>query len=213
MRGIGPEKHAAQRLPQRVAGSAVTRDDPQAIACTLDDRREPHALRLRLRLAVDLVRAVVASVQVEDDGLDHREHAPDVVLVLAGLAEGAEHPEVVHRRMDAVERAAERARADEGPTLLEFRTYRYKGHSMSDPQKYRSKEEVEEYKHRDPIEQVRQTILEKKIATEKDLEAIEQKVNAQVEESVKFAEESQFPDPSEALKDIYFEPGYPFIMD
>jgi len=118
--------------------------------------------------------------------------------------------EAVH---DSVERAAERARAGEGPSLLEFRTYRYKGHSMSDPQKYRSKEEVEEYKQRDPIEQVRATILEKKIATEKDLEAIEHKVNAQVEESVKFAEESKFPDPSEALKDIYAEPNYPFIMD
>lgn len=118
--------------------------------------------------------------------------------------------EAVH---DSVERAAERARAGEGPTLLEFRTYRYKGHSMSDPQKYRSKEEVEEYKHRDPIEQVRHSILDKKIATEKDLEAIEKKVLAQVEESVKFAEESNFPDPSEALKDIYAEPDYPFIMD
>jgi pyruvate dehydrogenase E1 component alpha subunit len=118
--------------------------------------------------------------------------------------------EAVH---DSVERAAERARAGEGPTLLEFRTYRYKGHSMSDPQKYRSKEEVEEYKQRDPIEQVRATILEKKIATEKDLEAIAQKVDAQVAESVQFAEDSKFPDPSEALKDIYFEPNYPFIMD
>jgi len=114
---------------------------------------------------------------------------------------------------DAVERAAERARAGEGPTLLEFRTYRYKGHSMSDPQKYRSKQEVEEYKQRDPIEQVRDTILKKKIATEKDLEAIEKKVLAQVDESVKFAEESSYPDPSEAMKDIYAEPDYPFIAD
>ena len=118
--------------------------------------------------------------------------------------------EAVH---EAVARAAVRARAGEGPTLLEFRTYRYKGHSMSDPQKYRTKEEVEEYKQRDPIEQVRKTILEKKIATEKDLEAIEQKVNSQVEESVKFAEESKFPDPSEAMHDIYAEPNYPFILD
>ncbi len=118
--------------------------------------------------------------------------------------------EAVH---EAVARAAERARAGEGPTLLEFRTYRYKGHSMSDPQKYRSKEEVEQYKQRDPLEQVRTTILNNKIATEKELEAIEQKVNGQVEESVKFAEESKFPDPSEAMKDIYAEPNYPFIMD
>jgi len=118
--------------------------------------------------------------------------------------------EAVH---EAVDRAAIRARAGEGPTLLEFRTYRYKGHSMSDPQKYRTKEEVEEYKQRDPLEQVRKTILDKKIATEKDLEAIEQKINGQVEESVKFAEESKYPDPSEAMHDIYAEPNYPFILD
>jgi pyruvate dehydrogenase E1 component alpha subunit len=84
---------------------------------------------------------------------------------------------------------------------------------MSDPQKYRTKEEVEEYKQRDPVEQVRQTILDKKIASEKELQVIEDKVIAQVEESVKFAEESKFPDASEALTDVYFEPDYPFIMD
>jgi pyruvate dehydrogenase E1 component alpha subunit len=119
-------------------------------------------------------------------------------------------PEAVHH---AVARAAERARAGEGPSLLEFRTYRYKGHSMSDPGKYRKKEEVEEYKQRDPIEIVRKSILQKKYATEKDLEAIDQKVIAQVEESVKFAEESNYPDPSEALKDIYAQTDYPYITD
>jgi len=113
----------------------------------------------------------------------------------------------------AVARAAERARAGEGPTLLEFRTYRYKGHSMSDPQKYRTKEEVEAYKLRDPVEQVRDTILKKKFATEAELAAIEEKVNAQVEESVKFSEESAFPDPKEALTDIYVQPDYPFVLD
>jgi pyruvate dehydrogenase E1 component alpha subunit len=113
----------------------------------------------------------------------------------------------------AVARAAERARSGEGPTLLEFRTYRYKGHSMSDPQKYRTKDEVEEYKQRDPVEVVRKTILDKKMASEAELEKIDQKVAAQVEESVKFAEESAFPDPSEAMTDIYFEPNYPFIVD
>jgi pyruvate dehydrogenase E1 component alpha subunit len=113
----------------------------------------------------------------------------------------------------AVARAAERARAGEGPTLLEFRTYRYKGHSMSDPAKYRTKEEVEEYKMRDPIEVVKKAILDKKFASEQDLEAIDQKVQAQVEESVKFAEESNFPNPSEALKDIYVQQDYPFTID
>lgn len=113
----------------------------------------------------------------------------------------------------AVAKAAERARKGDGPTLLEFRTYRYKGHSMSDPAKYRTKEEVEEYKSKDPIEQVRATILKNKFATEKELEAIENKVKEQVEESVKFSEESAFPDPSEALKDVYMDEEYPFIFD
>jgi pyruvate dehydrogenase E1 component alpha subunit len=113
----------------------------------------------------------------------------------------------------AVARAAERARSGEGPTLLEFRTYRYKGHSMSDPAKYRSKEEVEEYKMRDPIEVVKKTIFEKKYATEKDIEAIDRRINEKVEESVKFAEESKYPDPSEAVKDVYMQTDYPYITD
>jgi len=113
----------------------------------------------------------------------------------------------------AVARAAERARNGEGPTLLEFRTYRYKGHSMSDPQKYRTKEEVEEYKQRDPIEVVRKNILDKKHATEQELEAIDQKVMGQVDESVKFAEVSPWPDPAEALTDVYIEKDYPFVTD
>ena len=113
----------------------------------------------------------------------------------------------------AVAKAAERARKGDGPTLLEFRTYRYKGHSMSDPAKYRTKEEVEEYKQRDPVEVVKNTILTNKMATQKDLDVIDQKVNAQVEESVKFAEESNYPDPSEAFKDVYVQTDYPYILD
>ncbi|CAG5009982.1 Acetoin:2,6-dichlorophenolindophenol oxidoreductase subunit alpha [Dyadobacter sp. CECT 9275] len=118
--------------------------------------------------------------------------------------------EAIH---EAVSRAAERARKGDGPTFLEFRTYRYRGHSMSDPQKYRSKEEVEEYKHRDPIEQIRAVILENKLATEEELEAVDKKVKDIVAESVQFAEESEFPDASEAYTDVYVENDYPFVMD
>lgn len=114
---------------------------------------------------------------------------------------------------NAVTEAAERARKGDGPTLLEFRTYRYKGHSMSDPAKYRSKDEVEEYKQRDPIEVVKQTILSRKFATSSDLEAIDAKIAKIVEESVKFAEESEFPDPSEATEHVYAGEDYPFIRD
>jgi pyruvate dehydrogenase E1 component alpha subunit len=113
----------------------------------------------------------------------------------------------------AVEIAADRARKGEGPTLLEFRTYRFKGHSMSDPAKYRTKEELEEYKSKDPIEQVKATILENKLATEAELEEIDKKIKIEVEASVKFAEESPYPAPEEAFKDIYAQEDYPYLTE
>jgi pyruvate dehydrogenase E1 component alpha subunit len=118
--------------------------------------------------------------------------------------------EAIH---EAVAEAAARARRGDGPTLLEFRTYRFKGHSMSDPQKYRSKEEVEEYKQRDPIEQVLATILENELITEAEIEAINKKVKTQVDEAVKFAEESPWPDGMDAFKDVYVQEDYPFVME
>lgn len=111
----------------------------------------------------------------------------------------------------SVAKAAERARKGDGPTFLEFRTYRYKGHSMSDPAKYRTKEELEEYKQQDPIEQVKQTILKNKWAKEEDLKEIDNQIKARVVESVKFAEESPWPDASEAYTDNYVEDNYPFV--
>lgn len=119
-------------------------------------------------------------------------------------------PESVH---DGVLRAVKRARQGDGPTLLEIKTYRYKGHSMSDPQKYRSKEEVEEYKEKDPVETTLAKILENKWATEKQIEEIQQWVETEVTESVTFAEESPWPDDSEVYKDVYIQENYPFITD
>jgi len=113
----------------------------------------------------------------------------------------------------AVEDAAKRARKGDGPTLLEFRTYRYKGHSMSDPAKYRTKEELAEYKDRDPIAQVKAVLLSKKYATEKDIETMDNKIKEKVAECVDFAENSAYPDPSEAFKDVYVQQDYPYIMD
>ena len=114
---------------------------------------------------------------------------------------------------EAVARAAERARKGDGPTLLEFKTYRYKGHSMSDPAKYRTKEELEDYRHRDAIEGVRHTILSNNMATEADLEAIDEAIKARVAESVEFAENSPFPTPDELYKDVYVQADYPYIHD
>lgn len=113
----------------------------------------------------------------------------------------------------AIEEACDRARRGDGPTLLNIMTYRYKGHSMSDPQKYRTKEEVEEYKSKDPIEQVLAVIRKNKYMTEKEIEAMDEKVKKVVDESVKFAEDSPLPDPSELYDDIYSEPNYPYIIE
>ncbi len=135
------------------------------------------------------------------------------------LAEGYEMPneqvdgmacEPVH---EAIERAVTRARKGDGPTLLEMRTYRYKGHSMSDPAKYRTKEELEEYKTLDPIENALQVIQKKKYATEAELKEIQDRVKAQVQESIDFAEESAYPDASELYTDVYVQEDYPFIKD
>jgi pyruvate dehydrogenase E1 component alpha subunit len=113
----------------------------------------------------------------------------------------------------AMEKAVERARNNGGPTLLEMNTYRYKGHSMSDPAKYRTKEEVESYKAKDPVEMVLKTIRENKFATEEEIGIINNRIRDIVEDSVKFAEESPYPDPSELFIDVYVEPDYPYIIE
>ena len=119
-------------------------------------------------------------------------------------------PEDVH---DGVARAVKRAREKGGPTLLEIKTYRYKGHSMSDPQKYRTKEEMEEYKEKDPIEAAMHMLMNEFKVTEQDINVINDRVKEQVEESVKFAEESPWPDDDEVYKDVYVQEDYPFIKD
>lgn len=114
---------------------------------------------------------------------------------------------------EAMAWAAEHARSGKGPVLLDIKTYRYKGHSMSDPQKYRTKDEVNEYKDQDPILFVKNILTTNKFATEKQFTEIANRVKATVEESVKFAEESPNPDPTELYKDVYVEDNYPYIMD
>lgn len=119
-------------------------------------------------------------------------------------------PETVH---EAVTRAVKRAREQGGPTLLEVKTYRYKGHSMSDPAKYRSKEEMEEYKLQDPVETTLKKLKDNFGISDEEIEKINDRVKNEVAEAVKFAEESPYPDDDEVLKDVYAEDDYPFIMD
>ncbi len=120
------------------------------------------------------------------------------------------NPESVH---DAIAEAVKRAREKGGPTLLEIKTYRYKGHSISDPQKYRTKDEVDEYKSKDPISILKKNILDNNYATEEALGEIDARCEEVVANSVKFAEESPIPNDDEVLKDVYMDQNYPFIVD
>jgi pyruvate dehydrogenase E1 component alpha subunit len=103
---------------------------------------------------------------------------------------------------DAVRRMADRSRNGGGPQLIEAMTYRFRGHSMGDPQRYRTKEEVEEAKTRDPIARWRRAILENELAAEDELRKIVDEVDAEVEEAVRFAENSPVPDPGELCNDV-----------
>ncbi|KPA22801.1 Acetoin:2,6-dichlorophenolindophenol oxidoreductase subunit alpha [Shimia sp. SK013] len=105
---------------------------------------------------------------------------------------------------DASERAVKHCRSGKGPYILEIKTYRYRGHSMSDPAKYRTREEVQKMREeRDPIENVRQLLLTGKHASEDDLKAIDKDIKAIVNASAEFAKESPLPDEAELWTDIY----------
>lgn len=103
---------------------------------------------------------------------------------------------------EAASRALDDIRAGHGPYILEIVTYRYRGHSMSDPQKYRTKDEVEEYKHRDPIETVKALLLKEYSVTEDDLKPIDKDIKAIVAEAADFAQSSPAPDDSELWTDV-----------
>ena len=106
----------------------------------------------------------------------------------------------------------EHIRSGKGPYLVEMKTYRYKGHSMSDPAKYRTREELNNYRDLDPIANLKLYIIENNVAEEEELKAIDQKIKGIVDECVKFAEESPYPTPEDLYEDVYVG-NYPYIMD
>jgi pyruvate dehydrogenase E1 component alpha subunit len=110
-----------------------------------------------------------------------------------------------------MDEAIARARRGDGPTFLEIRTYRYRGHSMSDAQHYRTKEEVAKKQEEDPISYVLHTIYDKKWATEAEIKKIDARVKEKVKECEKFAEESPYPDKSVMYDAVYEQKDYPFL--
>tara|TARA_B100000886_G_scaffold138595_1_gene93737 strand:+ start:369 stop:1364 length:996 start_codon:yes stop_codon:yes gene_type:complete len=113
----------------------------------------------------------------------------------------------------AVEKAVKRARKGDGPTFLEAKTYRYKGHSMSDAQHYRTKEEVKEYQKIDPINTTLEYIKQNNYASDKEIEAINEEVKKTIEDAVKYAEESPFPVVKDLYDSVYEQEDYPFIKN
>ena len=106
----------------------------------------------------------------------------------------------------ATERAVKRAREESLPTLLEARTYRYMGHSMSDPGNYRTRAEIEKYQERDPIKMFANKLKERKVLTDADIAGLEKEIKEEVEHAAQFADESQLPDPGELYTNVYANP-------
>ena len=104
---------------------------------------------------------------------------------------------------EAVEPALKRARSGKGPTLLEFMSYRFVGHSRSDPANYRAKEELEEWKKKDPIKVTREKLIESGVWDEKGVAKLEAKVKAEIDAAVEEADKSPKPQPEECLEDVY----------
>lgn len=119
-------------------------------------------------------------------------------------------PAAVH---EAIAKAAEYIRSGKGPYFLEIKTYRYKGHSVSDPASYRSKEELKSYQNQDPVKNLESSILEQNIATKEEIKKIKDAIKVEIQAAVDFAEQSNYPDPSGLYEDNYVQSDYPYIRD
>ena len=109
----------------------------------------------------------------------------------------------VFKVIEAPQLAGDHVRSGKGPYILEVQTYRYKGHSMSDPAKYRTKEELESYKINDPIILASKEILKKKILSKKDLEKINSEIVQEIKDAAQYAIDSPFPDEKELFTNVY----------
>ena len=129
----------------------------------------------------------------------------------AAVVDGMDLFEVYHAFRELADEARGARDGQTRPFFVEVQTYRYRGHSMSDPQKYRTKEEMESKKGEDPIIRTKMYVLEHDLATEADLDQIDDEVKAEVMAAVEFAENSPLPDVETMYQDVYVQEDYPFI--
>jgi pyruvate dehydrogenase E1 component alpha subunit len=113
----------------------------------------------------------------------------------------------------AMSEAAAHVRSGKGPYLLEIKTYRYRGHSVSDPANYRTKEELASYKEKDPITQFSDYLIKHNLLKKSEIEEIDKVILQEIDAAEAFADESPFPEPSELYTDNYLQKDYPFITD
>ncbi len=123
-----------------------------------------------------------------------------------GVANGMDFLSMVESLKDVVEEVRETSE----PYFMEVKTYRYRGHSMSDPQNYRTKDELEEFRSFDPIERLKDYILKEKIQTQKEIDEVIEEVDQEVLDAIDFAEKSDAPDDHELFEDIYVQEDFPF---
>lgn len=114
--------------------------------------------------------------------------------------------------IEKLQEVVDYVRKESKPYFLEIRTYRYRGHSMSDPQGYRGDTEMKDFKTLDPVERVKSYLLKEKIADEDQIKEIEDQINKEVLEAIDFADKSDFPDPEELYKHVYAEDDFPFTV-
>ncbi len=189
-----------------VAFAAKYREEDAVCLCFMGDGTVPQgSFHESLNMASRWDLPVVYIIENNMYGMGTAYERISAVKNLASKADGfnmegvlVEDAQDVFRVYDAVSEAVERARTQHRPTLLELRTYRYRGHSMSDPATYRTKEEVERERHRDPIQRYTRWLVENDVRSEDDLKEIDAECKQRAKDAVKFADKADFP-PAEAL--------------
>lgn len=196
-----------------VAFAAKYRDEQAVCLCFMGDGTVPQgAFHESLNMASTWDLPVVYIIENNRYGMGTAVERISAVTDMSSKAAGygmegvlVEDGQDVFKVYDAIQTAAERGRTENRPTLVEIRTYRYRGHSMSDPATYRTKEEVQREQRKDPIQRFTRWLVENEVSTEEALKEIDARCKQQAKDSVKFADDADFPPQSALTEDVYVE--------
>jgi len=190
--------------------SAQMRGTDQVAICFLGDgatnnTRFHEGVNLASIWKLPVVYVIENNLYAESTPISYAVNIPNIVARAAaygipGKTVDGNDVLAVH---EVVGEAVARARKGEGPTLVECKTWRWHGHFEGDMQTYKSQEEIEEWKKKDPIPRFRKKLIEMGVLTQKDADKIEQEILKEIDKAVKFAEESPLPKPEETLEDVY----------